>query len=430
MSDDINFLQFLIQWLIEFFQTPEGITLVSVLTIVSTIIAIWTMRDFSQKHKKDSEKQPAISENQKIIPISNFTAQLGNPKNPGFLDQAERLKQIQPGQNPYLFGPSLLGNSPVFYGRTREFFGTLDMLYRQDRSGSVNIVGERRIGKSSLLNQIHQDLAKKTQFVSIYATTQSWNFEHKEDFFKALHHSICEVLPINFQPISGYETFCQFIGEHSKTYRFIFLIDEFDRVIQNPIFDVDFFSNMRVLGNEAQYNFSYVIASRNPLEKIVHRSLNESSFHNIFNIRNLGLLEPQEAQKLIQEPTQQSIGSPLEEIQVLPQKIFFYSGYHPAFIQLVMGKFWEALRYHFEIDKDAIESELKQHYQDLWHHRTEREQQLLLQIVKHEPMLNNADLETLRQRGLLTKENQIFAKFFEQMIIELHRLGPFRREVP
>lgn len=418
MSDDINFLQFLIQWLIEFFQTPEGITLVSVLTIVSTIIAIWTMRDFSQKHKKNFKKQPAISENHKIIPISNFTAQLGNPKNPGFLDQAERLKQIQPGQNPYLFGPSLLGNSPVFYGRTREFFGTLDMLYRPDRSGSVNIVGERRIGKSSLLNQIHQDLAKKTQFVSIYATTQSWNFEHKEDFFKALHHSIYEVLPINFQPISGYETFCQFIGEQSKTYRFIFLIDEFDRVIHNPIFDFAFFSNMRVLGNEAQYNFSYVIASRNPLEKIVHQSLQESSFHNIFKVHPLSLLEPKEAQKLIQEPTQQSIGSPLEEIQVLPQNIFFYSGYHPAFIQLVMTEFWGALCHHLKVDKDAIESELIRHYQNLWEERTPAEQALLLKIANHEQPRENVTLMTLRQRGLLTQENQLFAKFFEQMIID------------
>ena len=47
----------------------------------------------------------------------DFKAQLGRQDNPGLLSQEARLAWIQPGQNPYVTGPALPGNSPVFFER-------------------------------------------------------------------------------------------------------------------------------------------------------------------------------------------------------------------------------------------------------------------------------------------------------------------------
>lgn len=80
-----------------------------------------------------------ISDKPKIP--KNFTAQLGNPEKNGFLDQAKRLEKIQPGQNPYFYGPSLSGNSPMFYGRQNELHSTLSVLRHPDKPGNVSILG-------------------------------------------------------------------------------------------------------------------------------------------------------------------------------------------------------------------------------------------------------------------------------------------------
>ncbi len=78
-----------------------------------------------------------------------------------------RSAQLEKGQNPYVCGSALPSNSAVFYGRARELLGTLSVLGNRDKPGNVSILGERRIGKSSLLNQIYQVLAVVPNVVKI-----------------------------------------------------------------------------------------------------------------------------------------------------------------------------------------------------------------------------------------------------------------------
>ena len=160
MPDQTNFLQFLIQWLKEFFQTPEGILLVSLLTVVGTIVTIVTLRDWKKPNQQASKIQSTDDSPTSI----NLTAQLGNSQTPGMLSKEQRLTQIQPGQNPYICGASLPGNSAVFYGRGYELGGTISVLDNPHKPGNVSILGERRIGKSSLLNQVKLPPAKRVAY--------------------------------------------------------------------------------------------------------------------------------------------------------------------------------------------------------------------------------------------------------------------------
>jgi len=350
-------------------------------------------------------------------PITNFTAQLGNPQNPGLLSKEQRLAQIQAGKNPYVCGSSLRGNSAVFYGRGRELGGILGVLGNPEKPGSVSILGERRIGKSSLLNQIYQMLSAADNVVTIHTTMQNWRIDSQATFFTQLHQTISEALQIDSDSIDDYTGFRDFIRDYAeKGYRFVLMIDEFDKMTENAYFNAEFFSNMRALGERHEYQFAYVLSSYAPLSDICHDGgIQESKFWNIFGTcYSLGLLAQKEAEQLIQEPMRQTLERDFEQTT----EILRYTGYHPAFIQIVASEYWNAHYFNFAPNQDAIQETLYNYYQDLWQHRSQTERELLRKIAQHEIPQDNAILMTLRQRGLLTHKNQLFASFFEQYLIE------------
>ncbi|RKZ79849.1 MAG: hypothetical protein DRR19_24440 [Candidatus Parabeggiatoa sp. nov. 1] len=194
-----------------------------------------------------SQPKNNVNPNQDPPSITNFTAQLGNPQNPGLLPKEQRLAQIKPGQNPYICGAALQGNSAVFYGRGRELGGTLSVLRNPEKPGDVSILGERRIGKSSLLNQIYQALAAEPNIVAIYTTMPNWSIDSQATFFTQLHQAICNALKIQPNAVDNYASF------RAKGYRFVLMIDEFEKMTGNEYFDTQFFSNLRTLSNNGDY---------------------------------------------------------------------------------------------------------------------------------------------------------------------------------
>ncbi|HIE01026.1 MAG TPA: ATP-binding protein [Thiotrichaceae bacterium] len=379
--------------------------------LTSTIILLVALIMKRFKRRKQIIIEPTKT------PITNFTAQLGNPQNPGLLSKEQRLAQIQAGQNPYVCGPSLRGNSAVFYGRGRELGGILGVLGNPEKPGSVSILGERRIGKSSLLNQIYQMLSAADNVVTINTTMQNWRIDSQATFFTQLHQTISEALQIDSDSIDDYSGFREFICDFAKKgYRFVLMIDEFDKMTDNAYFNAEFFSNMRALGERHEYQFAYVLSSYAPLSDICHDGgIQESKFWNIFGTCHiLGLLAKKEAEQLIQEPMRQTLERDFEQTT----EILRYTGYHPAFIQIVASEYWNAHYFDYAADRDAIQQTLYNYYQDLWQHRSQTERELLLKIAQHEIPQDNAILMTLRQRGLLTQENQLFAPFFQQWLIE------------
>jgi hypothetical protein len=316
--------------------------------------------------------------------------------------------------------PSALpGNSPVFYGREDELHSILGYLRHPTQAGNISVIGERRIGKSSLLNQIIcQALVKVDNVITISTSMQEWDFSSQADFFASLHRAIGEKLSLPMdanQLVESYGAFSNFIEQHAASYRFVFFIDEFDKMLKNEHFDVDFFSKMRNLGYHAKYNWSYVLASLKPLGEITYHSIEESSFHNIFTPYPLGLLAEAEAKQLIREPMQGCFTDRFDQVQA---EILDYAGYHPAFIQIVAGKYWTACHHGSSVNPDQIRANLQTHFQDLWRHRNEIEQACLLQIAKGEMPNSEAILQKLRVRGLLNSKNQLFSPYFAKKIID------------
>lgn len=92
---------------------------------------------------------------------TRFRAQLGNPSAPGLLPLAQRLQTLPKNQNPYVPGTALVANSPVFFGR-EQLIHEISAGLRRPKPDCISVLGVRRIGKSSLLNQVVAKLATTT----------------------------------------------------------------------------------------------------------------------------------------------------------------------------------------------------------------------------------------------------------------------------
>ena len=89
--------------------------------------------------------------------------------------------------NPYSFRRRLPACSPMFFGREREIDFLLGML-SGGTPQSVSLVGERRIGKSSLAVRVFYALKKREDTVAVYLDCDSLPMECEtaNDFFALL----------------------------------------------------------------------------------------------------------------------------------------------------------------------------------------------------------------------------------------------------
>lgn len=345
----------------------------------------------------------------------SFAAQLGKTGKRGFLSHAERLQQIQKRHNPYVCGSALPGNSAMFYGRGREIDIFLQQLQHQKPS-NCNIYGERRIGKSSFLNQIFQALAAEPNLVSIKVSLQEIHFQHPSDFFDRLYQTLCQVLKVTAAPKGNFDNLRELLNTFAKkNYRFVLLLDEFDKLANNEHFDAGFFSQLRALGDGIEYQFGFVIASYMKLSELCQtHSIIESRFWNIFGTREpLGLLSDLEATRLIQQPMMQSLAINFSSCE----DILAYTGNHPFFIQLLASAHWNALKRKDKVTEDQVHRSLDDYYKELWMARSESEQKLLKKIARGSPVKDCHELQLLRDRGVLTADNQLFTEYFERQVL-------------
>ncbi|MBI1922941.1 ATP-binding protein [Candidatus Poribacteria bacterium] len=209
--------------------------------------------------------------------------------------------------NPYL-NRMAITNPAEFYGRERELRRIYSRL-SATRPQCLSIIGERKIGKSSLLHFIaheqnirqHFETAEKYLFVLV-------DLQGKADlnltsFFDMLFQGIrtkvdefpvLPASPTNATP-TFYEDFrklIQVLGQ--KGVKLILLLDEFESMARNAAFDLSFFSFLRSIANNN--DVAYVTTSRLDLQQVCHHEkVRESPFFNIFTPIPLGGFQEAEA---------------------------------------------------------------------------------------------------------------------------------------
>jgi serine/threonine-protein kinase len=257
--------------------------------------------------------------------------------------------------NPYL-NRVMIPSSSMFFGReaqVRRIMGRLSA----ERPQSVSIVGERRIGKSSLLNHLFspstrlalQPEAGRSLF--LFLDFQQLRTIGEQEFlgliFAGLRRQLGEALELEVsEDFEGLRALAE--GVAAAGLRLILLADEFESVTKNERLGAELYSFLRSLANN--YPVGFVTASaRNLKDMCVSHQIADSPFFNIFAVTNLGLLREQEALTLIREPSA-AHGRPLEP---LAPAILAMGGAYPFFLQMACSAWFEYLESE-DLQADAL----------------------------------------------------------------------------
>jgi len=339
--------------------------------------------------------------------------------------------------NPYM-NRVMIRNADEFYGREPE----VRKIYARigsSRPQSVSVVGERRIGKSSLLHYVYSHenrrhfLLNADEYVMVFVDFQEKRGIGIPEFFKTIQENLLKefrgTFTINLDP--GYETFKRTVGFlEEQELKLVLVFDEFELVTRNDRFDAEFYSFLRSMANN--HNVAYLVASGRNLQTMCHsREISDSPFFNIFSNLTLSQFTHKEAAELITEPARKA-GVNLEaEVPF----VIDLAGYHPFFIQMVCASLFEYVRDKRPLDKEVKNNvqeefldEARVHFQQIWEVCDEdtREIMLLLAQGKKPDPSREYLAQELSKAGYIREEKGkplLFSSLFADYISERYLPG-------
>ena len=348
--------------------------------------------------------------------------------------------------NPFSFG-NPIKDPARFIGRQAEIRQISGRLLSSAHE-STSLVGERRIGKTSLLYYLaHPDVAaglglSADRYCMVYIDFQGLTDITPVRFWqrvlsKAARASCDADLAARFKEAAEqgqldlFDLEDLFTEVADRGLNLVLLLDEFEYVTQNPNFGSDFFGGLRALA--IHNNLSLIPATRRELVDLCHSDeIKGSPFFNIFANVVLRPLAREDALKLVEgNLTEAAIDVPPEERDFV-QKL---GGGHPFFLQIAgyylvegraQGLAGEALAGYLEAQ---FSEQADPHFTYCWSHSSEGEKITLLTVLalgqarpskQNIPNLENLtrlhsrakiDTVTLLKRGLLEEAEGVFALF-------------------
>lgn len=348
--------------------------------------------------------------------------------------------------NPFTFG-NPIKEPGRFVGRQAEIRQIVNRLLSSAHE-STSIIGERRIGKTSLLNYIAEPNVAAglgltpDKFCLVYVDFQGLTDITPQRFwqrvFKKMSRSICdESLIPAIEKLSAQSAFDLFDLEDlfedsmSRGLTIVLLMDEFEYVTENPNFKSDFFGGLRSLA--IHHGVALVPATRRELVDLCHsEEIKGSPFFNIFANVVLRPFSRSEVDELLDSYTKDN-----EFSLTLQGKDFLWqlAGGYPFFTQMA-GHFLLEGRTQ-GLDGEALtnfvltnfDQQADAHFSYLWSHCSESEKITLLILLtlrmqkpsrKTVPNLENLthlrarcpqDLTTLNKRGLVNEADGMFSLF-------------------
>jgi serine/threonine-protein kinase len=307
----------------------------------------------------------------------------------------------------------MLPHPDLFFGRTalvRRLFRRLG----SERPQSVSVVGERRIGKSSLLNFLRSPRARAAhldapdRFFFALIDFQQLRSLDEAGFYAAVFAAVQKqsegVLALDLEPSQeGMRLLCETLTE--RGFRLVLLFDEFECVTKNEHFGAPFYSLLRSLANTTA--LAFVTASARPLKDMcVSHQIADSPFFNIFATQHLGLFTEDEGRLLVVEPSQ-ARGVPLAP---LADEILTTGGLYPFFLQMACSAWFDFLEMGGEAAAgyagrpaprevlEAFREEAAPHFEYVLETLPAGERAALSALVRGGPV-NEAAVESLERKG-------------------------------
>lgn len=290
-----------------------------------------------------------------------------------------RQNEISPiPRNPYL-NRVAVQDPAQFFGRTREVARAFSRI-GASRPQSIAVVGERRIGKSSLLYQIANPsvrsryLDRPESYAFAFIDLQQKRSLTLTEFFRELFALVARETGddsiTRFEPsFDSLRAMLENFRRDSR--RLIILFDEFDAITDNRAFDLEFYSFLRSIANN--YDVAYVTSSARDLQELCRTQLiADSPFFNIFTNVFLRSFTRTESLDLITKPSAHA-GLPLEGYA---RRIMEIGGQFPYFLQIACSAFFDHLwDNNGKLDRDEVEAvfldEAKGQFRFIWDHLDE-----------------------------------------------------------
>lgn len=335
-------------------------------------------------------------------------------------------------KNPYL-NRIAIKDINHFYGRHKEISRIFSRI-GASRPQSVSIVGERRIGKSSLLSFIYAAETRAQQldgdsYLFVFMDLQQKRYAQIEGFFTDLLTLIYEasgeslsVTNADFDSVRK-----AFADLHKRKKKLIILFDEFDAITANKVFSFDFFSFLRSAANN--YDVAYITSSARELQILCHTDqIADSPFFNIFTNIYLRAFTPEEALLLIRQPSAE-MGIPLD---AFARPIIELGGYFPFFLQIACSSYFDHIQEQGSVIdiahiEQSFQDEAGVHFRYIWEHFGEAEREVINAFIAHTPRSKSHEhvFEELRRAGYFIEEGgqiRLFSRLFAPTITRLSNL--------
>jgi eukaryotic-like serine/threonine-protein kinase len=330
--------------------------------------------------------------------------------------------------NPYL-NRVAIKDPAQFFGRAREVSKIFSRI-GASRPQSISVVGERRIGKSSLLNYInHPEVRRRFldrhelyafAFIDLQQKRRLTLIEFFKELFALLAKEVGDKSITRLQPSfdSLRSVLENFRGDGRKL---IVLFDEFDAITTNGAFDLEFYSFLRSIANN--YDVAYVTSSARDLQELCHTQLiADSPFFNIFTNVFLRAFTRAEALQLITRPSAEA-GVPLEGYA---RRILEIAGYFPYFLQIACSAYFDhLLENDGKLDREEVEAtfldEAKGQFRFIWDHLSDSFRGSIRESIENGRVEKEHEhiYEDLKRAGFFIQDDRgprIFSTLFSSVI--------------
>ena len=270
---------------------------------------------------------------------------------------------------PFYAGSTI--SDPRYFVGYREQLDTITVRAVSAQPTSINIVGEKRIGKSSLLYHFCQTYEQRIEsrgkdprnYLAVYLSLQQGNCQYKSGFYRVVAEELSKNLKQRYDWFRQPRELIQALNaNHFDTASFyqaiiqfrdlgilpIICLDKIEALFKHPDeFNDDFYDNLRSLMDCNA--LMLVIASEKNLQVYSRRKNLTSSFFNLGQVMILEGLTNNEARNLVRLP-ENKIPHSQAVLNDKEQRIALeWGGKNPYLLQLASLYLWEARKSHKEI---------------------------------------------------------------------------------
>ncbi len=298
----------------------------------------------------------------------------------------------------------MIRNPEEFFGRKAELDQIFGLLTKMT---SVSVVGEQRIGKSSLLYHVFQTgLARVPEGVQLlYLDVHRVNTE--QEFYTLLLEKLG----------ARGNTYSDLVKTVSGR-KIVVCVDEFEKVAGNAAFTVGFFDGLRSL---AQESFTLATATQYSLADLCRdKQFAGSKFWNIFQPVDLGLLSQAEAEEYIRARFE-AVGIQVSQEDI--DRLLLLAGRWPFFLELACYRLFEMKAGRSEEWEMTFRQDANSHLRSLWDARTPDERKALQWVLNVGQRLPDDRIcRSLERRGVLVKYSQetsgywVFSEAFQDIV--------------